>query len=55
MHAVDNFMATVKHLCPEMPDPYFPSIFPEALAKDVLEKINGGGNYSAQPLIALVP
>ena len=55
MHAVDNFMATVKHLCPEIPDPYFPSIFPEAMAKDVLEKINGGNDYSAQPLIALVP
>lgn len=55
MHAVDNFLNTVRHLCPEMPDPLFPSIFPEALAKDVLDKINGGSEYSAQPLIALVP
>lgn len=55
MHAVDNFLATIRHLCPEMPDPLFPSIFPEALASDVLDKLNADGNYSAQPLIALVP
>ena len=55
MHAVDNFLDTVRHLCPEMPDPLFPSIFPEALAKDVMEKINGEGNFSGKPLIALVP
>lgn len=54
MHAVDNFLQTVSHLCPEMPETLFPSIFPEALAKDVLDKINGG-DFSAKPMIALVP
>lgn len=55
MHAVDNFLMTVQDVCPDKPAKIFPSIFPEALAPDVLAKISDRENFLTSPLIALVP
>ncbi len=53
MHAVQNFLETIGVLCEEMPEPLFPTIFPEALAEEVLLDILG--DKKGQLLVGLVP
>ena len=53
MHAVENFLETIDVLCEEKPDVLFPTIFPEALADEVVGDILGENKDKV--LIALVP
>lgn len=54
-HAVDNFLDTIRPLCQEMPPTLFPSIFPEALVPDVIQRLFPEGGLPQTPLIGLVP
>jgi ADP-heptose:LPS heptosyltransferase len=55
MHAVDNFMQTIAPVCHEIPKAYFPTIFPEALAAQVLPRVIPGYQSAASPMIGIVP
>ncbi len=53
MHAVENFLAAVDKVCEEIPEPLFPTIFPEVFAEEVLVDIFGEDKNKL--LIGLVP
>jgi ADP-heptose:LPS heptosyltransferase len=53
MHAVENFLATVDRICEEIPNPLFPTIFPEAVADEVLVDILG--DKRDKLLVGVVP
>lgn len=55
MHAVDNFMQTIAPVCEEMPKEYFPTIFPDALAAELLPDILKKQNITPGPMIGIVP
>jgi ADP-heptose:LPS heptosyltransferase len=54
-HAVANFLDTIRPICDEFPDPLFPTIFPEALASEILQRLFMQGQLPSQPLIGIVP
>lgn len=54
LHAVDNFIDTIRPICTEIAGPYFPTMFPggaEAFVKGTLDPFN----TDQLPLIAIVP
>ncbi len=53
MHAVENFLESVARVCPEIPDPLFPTIFPPSLAEAGLENI--ANSLQNKNLIGIVP
>jgi ADP-heptose:LPS heptosyltransferase len=57
MHAVDNFLKTIEPVCNEFPQPLFPTIFPEALAAEVLPRVldKDKQDGSPQAIIGIVP
>ena len=55
MHAVENFLDTIRPVCPEIPIKLFPSIFPEALSDEVLQRLYGEQGFTSAPLIGIVP
>lgn len=55
VHAVDNFMDTIRPVCHEFPKPYFPTVFPEALASQILPRVTHGQTHLSDAMIALVP
>ncbi len=55
MHAVANFLETIRPVCPEIPENLFPSIFPEALSDELIKRILSEQHLQALPMIAIVP
>jgi ADP-heptose:LPS heptosyltransferase len=54
-HATANFMDTIRPVCNEYPEHLFPTIFPDALAVDVLHRVLAEHNFGPLPLIGIVP
>jgi heptosyltransferase-1 len=54
-HATTNFLDTIAPICPELPQPLFPTIFPDALAIEVVQRVLAENGFGPQPLIAIVP
>lgn len=54
-HATANFLDTIKPVCSEYPENLFPTIFPDALAQEVIQRILAEHNFGPQPLIGIVP
>lgn len=54
-HAVTNFLDTVRPVCDELPDPLFPTIFPETLTDSVLDPFFEHHEHRSVPFIGLVP
>ena len=55
MHAVGNFMNTIRPVCPEIPENLFPTIFPAALSDELIKRVLREQNLSARPMIGIVP
>jgi ADP-heptose:LPS heptosyltransferase len=53
-HATANFLDTIRPICPEIPETLFPTIFPEALSDQVMDRILPGG-FPSFPTIGIVP
>lgn len=54
-HAVGNFLETVKSICPITPQKLFPTIFPDAIAEELVPQLMSQGNAAMRPLIGIVP
>ncbi len=54
-HATANFLDTIRPVCNEYPEHLFPTIFPDALAVDVVHKLLAEHGFGPQPLIGIVP
>jgi ADP-heptose:LPS heptosyltransferase len=54
-HATENFLDTIRPICPELPDFPFPTIFPEALSEEVVERVLVERGLPNLPIIGIVP
>ncbi len=54
-HATENFLDTIRPICPELPDFPFPTIFPEALSEEVVERVLVEQGLPNFPIIGIVP
>jgi len=54
-HATANFLDTIKPVCDEYPEHLFPTIFPDALASEILQRVLAQHDFGPQPLIGIVP
>ncbi|HEY9787829.1 MAG TPA: glycosyltransferase family 9 protein, partial [Candidatus Obscuribacterales bacterium] len=54
-HAVHNFLETIHPVCSEFPAQFFPTIFPDALAEEVLPQLLEAVPAKDLPFIGLVP
>jgi ADP-heptose:LPS heptosyltransferase len=53
-HAAENFLDTVRPICPEIADKLFPTIFPDAISEEVLDRILEEHDMLSYPLIGIV-
>ena len=54
-HAVGNFLETVRPVCQELPENLFPTIFPDAIAEELVPKLVAMHQLEYKPLIGIVP
>ncbi|MBU6450599.1 MAG: glycosyltransferase family 9 protein [Cyanobacteria bacterium REEB67] len=54
-HAVGNFLETIQPICQDMPDNLFPTIFPDAIAEELVPKLVAMHQLEYKPLIGIVP
>lgn len=54
-HATANFLDTIKPVCKEYPEHIFPTIFPDALALDVVHRVIAEHGFGPLPMIGIVP
>jgi ADP-heptose:LPS heptosyltransferase len=54
-HAVGNFLETIRPVCQEIPDNLFPTIFPDAIAEELVPKLVAMHKLENKPLIGIVP
>jgi ADP-heptose:LPS heptosyltransferase len=54
-HAAINFLDTVRPVCPELPNPLFPTIFPDALVDQTLAPFLEEQQRFDLPMIGIVP
>jgi ADP-heptose:LPS heptosyltransferase len=55
VHAVDNFLSTIKPICAESPSPLFPTIFPDVLVDQALEPFLQHETIERSNFIGIVP
>jgi len=54
-HAVGNFLQTIQPVCGEIPENLFPTIFPDAIAEELVPKLVAMHKLDYKPLIGIVP
>jgi ADP-heptose:LPS heptosyltransferase len=54
-HAAENFLDTIRPICPQLPGFPFPTIFPEGLAEEVVERLLAERGLPNSPIIGIVP
>jgi ADP-heptose:LPS heptosyltransferase len=54
-HAVGNFLETVKSVCPQLPERLFPTLYPDAIAEELVPQLVAMHQLEYGPLIGLVP
>lgn len=54
-HAVGNFLETIKGICPQTPERLFPTIFPDAIAEELVPRLVAMHELEYGPLIGIVP
>jgi heptosyltransferase-3 len=54
-HAVGNFLETIRPICQQVPDNLFPTIFPDAIAEELVPKLVDMHQLEYKPLIGIVP
>jgi ADP-heptose:LPS heptosyltransferase len=55
LHAVDNFLGTIEPICSEFPQRLFPTIFPDALAAELLPRVMDKESGKSDTIIGIVP
>ncbi len=54
-HAAANFLDTIRPICSEIPENFFPTIFPEALSDSVVDRFLDERGFARMPVIGIVP
>jgi ADP-heptose:LPS heptosyltransferase len=54
-HAVGNFLETIRPICSDVPENLFPTIFPDAIAEELVPKLVAMHKLEYKPLIGIVP
>lgn len=54
-HAVGNYLETVKPICPLVPDRLFPTIFPDAIAEELVPSLVQSQKLEYRPMVGIVP
>jgi len=54
-HAVGNFLETIRPICQDIPENLFPTIFPDAIAEELVPKLVAQHKLEYKPLIGIVP
>lgn len=54
-HAVGNFLEAIAPFCPDLPKDVFPTLFPDAIAEELVPQLVAGNKLSLRPLIGIVP
>ncbi len=54
-HAVGNFLQSIRSICEEVPENLFPTIFPDAIAEELVPKLVEMHKLEYKPLIGIVP
>lgn len=54
-HAVGNFLDTVMPICKEVPDKLFPTIFPDAIAEQLVPQLVETSKLEMRPMVGIVP
>ncbi|MBS1992070.1 MAG: glycosyltransferase family 9 protein [Cyanobacteria bacterium SZAS LIN-3] len=54
-HAVGNFLETIRPICQDIPENLFPTIFPDAIAEELVPKLVASNKLEYKPLIGIVP
>lgn len=55
LHAVDNYIDSVRPICVDVPDQYFPTIFPSKNSTDELSNLGLKKNPGVESFIGIVP
>lgn len=54
-HAVGNYLETIKPICPHIPDKLFPTIFPDAIAEELVPSLVQSQKLEYRPMVGIVP